>query len=93
MLETEIIENHKAGADEEFARSDVLDFVRYFTSIYAVDPNNLASTIDTLFEQSTSSKINPKLKRAQCTERQQDLINLVEKYAKHREDYKREKID
>ena len=70
MLEVEIIENRSAVADEEYARSDVLDFVRYFTSIYAVDPRNLISTIDSVFEQSTSTRINPKLKRAACTERQ-----------------------
>jgi len=50
MLEAEIIEVRVTSAEEEYARSDVLDFVRYFTSIYVVDPNNLKSTIDNVFE-------------------------------------------
>ena len=70
MLEVEIIDIRSASAEEEYARSDVLDFVRYFTSIYAVDPNNLVNTIDTVFEQSTSIKINPRMKRTDCTEKQ-----------------------
>lgn len=75
------------------ARTDIFDFVRFFVTIYFVDCANLEDAVNTIFEQSTSSGINPRMKRSACTDSQQHLINLVEKYIRHRADFKTEKLD
>lgn len=84
MLESKIIS--KAEGED---RSGVLDIVKTFTGIYGMDINNLKSQIDSIFDISFSSKVDPRIPRKELDINRLYIIEMVETYTKHREDYRK----